>query len=98
MQYGLCGGIIVHRFASIEALAGGQIIMPPGEKTLPEGFSEFLLVPGRDGLAAAQDPGSRAVDNFALRRKLMRKTRRLGDLGLDLLALEQELQSVAGWN
>jgi len=25
----------------------------------------------------------------------MRKTRRLGDLGLDLLALEQELQSVA---
>ena len=70
--------------------------MPPGENTRPDGRLEILLVPGLRGLAAAQYPGAGALHDLALGREFMREARRLGDLGLDLLALEQKLQRVAG--
>ena len=73
----------------------GQIIMPVGEKTRPDGALNSFGVPGRDRLAAVQIH-ARARSTISLCGAISwTRFVAFAAVGLHLLALEQHLQRVA---
>ena len=93
---GACRGIIVVCLAAIDGIRrreGHHAGLRPDEAA---GQTEALLVPWRHRLAAAFDPLLRCLDQIGRGHDRVDELHRLGAIGLQLLAFEQELQRVGG--
>ncbi len=96
LQDGAGAGIVVVGLAPVDGVGrreGHHAGLRPHQAARQ---TETLHVPRRHALVAGLDPFLRGADEIGLRHDLVDQLHRLGAIDLELLALEQELQRVAG--
>ncbi len=86
--------IIVVGLAAVDRIAGREHLHAGLGIDRAAGELETLLVPGRNGLAAALDPVLCRLDKIAARNNRVDQIQRLGLGEVDRLALEQQLHGI----